>query len=598
MRKTLALLSALCLALGLTGCGGTAETQPAQTTPAPAYCEDGARAMEQGDYAGAVEAYPRAIEAGEDRAAAYLGRADSYMALAEEQTEDDPDLKGLALRDYEIALELAPSRGEHIYEVYEALGASALDAGSVDEALSYLRTALAAASDADREQVREQAEELTDQILTASVWYMDAPDSRYYAFLPDGTGRVMDPAAGDVEPLTYENEGFVLHITGEDSVTCDWTYDPDRGSYYTDIPAGPAEDGVLSLRLVEMQPRQAYEHWQRAILGEETAGRLNWAGDDAMALGAGVLYERVYGLMEALAWTAEKDLTEEESAGLAAAREHRAALQEAGGVGTWELYEQAKQLAASMLGHLPQNEEAVAAEDTVLDELFPVGEDVLLDYFRLLTGWVLDREQLSVPVEADGFGAWEKLEDVDHFFREGRLYLCLPGCALREQTQDESAVLQADGAGQVVFRTPLTLDADMTAEDEALCGYLSGDSWTGLMDMGYSTEVFALTIGFEEDMTCTDEGGYFPGEPSGRQSGEYAVDGRELTLTLAAEGYSPGTYRYAVIPMGESLYMTLLSDGIVYGQTAGSTYVFCGAAYEPVVPVSFDIVPQAMEDGK
>ena len=28
--------------------------------------------------------------------------------------------------------------------------------------------------------------------------------------------------------------------------------------------------------------------------------------------------------------------------------------------------------------------------------------------------------------------------------------------------------------------------------------------------------------------------------------------------------------------MGESLYCTLLTDGIVFGQTAGSRYLFCG----------------------
>ncbi len=591
MRKTLALLSALCLALGLAGCGGTAETQPPEATPAPAYREDGTKAMRQGDYASAVEAFSRAIEAGDDQAAAYLGRADSYMALAEEQAEDGPDMKSLALRDYEIALELDPSQGEHIYEVYTALGTAALDAGAIDEALSYLRTAMAAASDEDAEQVRDQAAELTGEILTASAWYMDAPDSRYYAFLPDGTGRVMAPETGAVEPLTYDNKGFALHITAEDGGTYDWTYDPDRGSYYTQLASGPAEGGELELRLAETPYRQMYERWQRGLLGEAADGRLNWT-EDTQAAGAGALYERAYGLMEALAWTVEKDLTEEETAGLAAARDHRASLQEKGATGTWESYGQAEQLAASMLGHLPED---TAGADTVLDELFPVGEDALLDYFRLLTGWVLDEEQLTVPAEADGFGTWEKLEDVDHFFRDGRLYLCLPGCVLQEQTEDGNRALLADEAGQFVFGTPLTLGADVTAADEALCGHLSGDSWTGLMDMGYSTEVFALTIRFGGDMTCTDEGGYFPGTPSGRQSGEYAVDGQELAMTMAAEGYEPGTYRYEVVPMGESLYMTLLSDGIVYGQTAGSTYVFCGTAYAPVVS---DTAPETMEDAE
>ena len=570
MKRGLALFAALCLALCLAGCGQTAaQERPPAATEAPRYYDAGTEAASRGDYAAAVDAFSLAIETDDDRARAYLGRGDSYLALAGNEREDGPGLRGLALRDYAFALELDPAVGGHVYDVYAALAEGALSAGHTDEALSYLRGAMTAASEEQTEQLRTQVKTLTDGILTASVWYMDAPDSRYYAFFPDGAGCVVDPVAMERTPLTYENEGFVLHIAG----TGDWTYDPDRESYFTDVSAAPGEGGGLSLRLIETTPARMYGQWRAAILAAEADGRTHWTGEADAQAGYGTLYEKAYALVEALAEAGY--LTEADAAGLDTARMYHDAAPESG-IGLREKYEQIKQLLSVLPARLGRDG---GAEDTVLDEVFPIGEDRLLDYFGLLTGWTLNAKRMAPPRGGNAFGLWETLDDVEHYFSAGRLYLCLPGYVARERDGAGAPVLLADAYGRFVIETPLYLGADVTASGEELASYLAGDSWVGLMDMGYSEEGFALELTLAGDMTCSDQGGYFPGDVSGRQSGQYTLDGRELTLTMAAEGYSAGTYRYEVLPMGESLYMTLMSDGILYGQTAGSAYVFCGKTY-------------------
>lgn len=573
MRRGLALLSALCLALGAAGCGQGSE-RPPEATAAPEYYDAGTEAAARGDYAAAVDAFSRAIEADDDRAAAYAGRADCYLALArQEETEPGPDLRGLALRDHEIALELDPALGPHIYEVYADLGAEALAAGSTAEGLCCLHMALAAAPDGEGEELLGQVRELTDGILTGSVWYMDAPDSRYYEFFNDGTGRIVDAvtmeAAGD---LAYENEGFALSVT-EDGGTERWTYEPERESYYTAVPTADGE--TLPLRLTGTSPRRMYAQWQAAILGSEAELRVNGNAEEDPAVGYGALYEREYALLEALAVTRAGALTEEDDAVLSAERERRELLR-ADMSAAQEAFGQLRETVDGLIKRLP---DTASGEGSALAEIFPVGERTLLDYLRLIVGWAMNGQTLTVRGGAEALTRWESLRDVDHYFQDGRLYLRLNGYVRRDEPLAALEGLVPDEHGRFSLETPLTFGDDVTLTGQALLSRLQGDSWVSLWALGYGTEVFFLELDLADDMTCTGRGGYYPGEMTGRQSGEYALEGDQLTLTLAADGYSPGTYRYEVLPMGDSLYMTLLTDGIVYGQTAGSTYVFCGGGY-------------------
>lgn len=571
MKRGLILLTAaLGLALCATGCGQTAREQPPEATDAPRYYETGTEALAQGDFAAAIDAFSQAIQTGDNAALAYLGRADSYLALAGEQPEG-PSMKGLALRDYELALSLDPAVGGRVYDVYTDLADRALAEGHVDEALSHLRVAQTAAGDEGAE-LLDQVKVLTGEILTGAVWYQDAPDSRYYVFRPDGTGRVVDPFAMEERPLTYENEGFALRIAQAGRETALWTYEPDRESYFTQAAAGSGTDGGAELELVETTPARMYGQWLASIQAAEAAERPDWPDEAAAAAGYEALYEQAYGLLETLAESGDVPGAD---APLEAARAQRQAVQEYAAMGmeyevtARERYEQTVQTLEDLLRQGGDQ----GPDRSVLDQVFPVGGEVLLDYCRLLTGWTLDARCLTVPEGSPG--AWESLDQVEHYFADGRLYLCLSGYALR---QDGSA-LAAEEHGRFVIETPLTMGADVTMTGEELAAYLAGDRWVGLMDTGYSPAAFAVELRFEDGGACSVRGGHFPGGAAEPQSGTYALEGRELTLTLDPEGYSPGTYRYELIPMGESLYMKLLSDGILYGQTAGSAYVFCGGPY-------------------
>lgn len=453
MKRLLALFAGLCLALGTAGCGQGSERLPEATEP-PAYRDAGTEAMGRGDWAAAVDAFSRAIEADDGRAAAYAGRADSYLALYRAGETDVPDLKGLALRDYELALTLDPALGERIYETCAQLGAEALEAGSVDEALCWLRTAEQAAPAEAGERIRRQAKTLTDEALMSSDWYRDAPDSEYYAFDPDGTGRTVSAVTMEqTGAFAYRNDGFTLQIF-EDGAAGQWTYDPDLAAYRQD---------------------------------------------------------------------------------------------------------------AAVLQRMPEGGRTPSG--TLLGEIFPVGEETLLDYLRLTAGWILDGRRLSVQGGADAEAAWRSLSDVEHYFQDGRLYLCLDGAV----TDGED--------GRLVVETPLYAPGDMAVTGEELLSRLCAERWISLWETGYDDEVLFLELALEPDGTCTARGGPYPGAAAGVQSGQYALEGDELTLTLNAEGYSAGTCRYRVLPMGDSLYMELLTDGVIYGQAAGSTYVFCGAGY-------------------
>ena len=573
MGRALALAAALCLILGLAGCA-QAEPETPENGAEPVFYDTGAAALASGDYEAAVASFAQAIEADDNRAAAYLGRADSYLALSRSDPgEPSAELRGLALRDYEIALELDPGLGEHVCRVYEDLSDQALAAGETGQALGYLKTAERAASGQTAERIREQARQMTDGILAGSIWYMDAPDSRYYEFYGDGTGRVVDAVAMEqTGGLTYENEGFVLHVTAGGE-TAAWTYEPDRESYYA--PAGPGQEDGPGLRLEKTSPGRMYRQWQRAVLEEEAALRIGREENEDQTAGYAALYEREYALLEELAAAQAETWTEEDAAVLAAEAEARTAL-EADSAPAREAFDRVKTTVNGLLGRLP---EAESGEPVTLDELFPLEEEPLLDYLRQVTGWVLKGRSLTVRGGAEALTGWETLADVDHYFQDGRLYLRVSGYGLRQASGGAEEQLVMDQQGRFSFATPLTAADTGALTEEGLLSRLQDGSWIGLWNVEAGSGAFFLELELAGDMTCSDRGGYYPGELTGRQSGEYALEGNELTLTLSAEGYTPGTYRYRVVPMGESLYMTLLTDGIVYGQTAGSTYVFCGGDF-------------------
>lgn len=570
MRRALALL-ALCLALCLAGCGQPS-TQPPAAAETPGFYAAGVTAQQSGNHAAAIDAFSQAIEAGDNRAAAYMGRADSYLALSRtESAQDGPNLRGLAFRDYELALELDGALGAHIHEVYAALAEEALAANQTLEALCCLETALRTAPEGEAEQVRAQVRTLTDGILTGSVWYMDAPDSRYYEFFGDGTGRIVDAVSWEqIGTLTYENEGFALTVT-EAGGTGRWTYVPERESYYTSVPAG---EGTLDLRLGRTPVRQMYRQWQRAVLAAEADLRVSWTEEPARSAGYEALYQREYGLLEALA-SAMESLTGEEAELLSAERDRREALA-AGEVTAQEAFAQLRPAVDGLMARLPEGE---GGQPVTLDELFPMEAAALLDYLRLAAGWELNGRELTVRGGPEAATGWDELSDVGHCFRDGRLWLFVDGYVLREAVGAASAALVPEADGRFAFETPLTLGDSLTMTDGELLAYLQGGSWVSLWDMGYGAEVFFLDMTLSEDMTCTVRGGYYPGEPTGTQSGAYTLQDGELTLTLAAGGYEPGVYRYRVSPMGDSLYMTLLTDGVIYGQSAGSTCVFCGGDF-------------------
>lgn len=571
MRKALALLSALCLALGTASCGQEPEQPPEATAP-PEYYDAGTEAAQSGDYAAAVDAFSRAIEADDGRAAAYAGRADCYIALdGSGDKGDSPDLRGLAILDYETALELDPKQGPHIYEVCAAIGAEALAAGSTDEALRYLRVAYDTAGDEKADEIAKQVTGITDRFVVDSVWYMDAPDSRYYEFFSDGTGRVVDAAA--MEPagrVTWENAGFELTVKGKDGPGT-WTYEPGQGSYYAAIPR--AEGETLSLRLERSSLRRMYTRWQEDILGAEAELRLNGTSEEDQTAQYTALYEREYALAQALAVSGAGTLTEEDTALLTAEREDGSTAQDAFG--------QLRAAVDTLLTRLPDT--AAAESGSALGEMFPVGGQTLLDYLRLTVKWVLTGRELSAP-DGGKAAAWDELGDVDHYFRGGRLYLRLHGYAL--QKGETGYALAADAYGEYTVKTPLSFGDDVALAGEELLSRLRESDWIGLWDSDYGPEVFFLELELADDMTCTARGGHYPGQPAGTQSGEHTLSGNTLTLTLSAEGYASDTYRYEVLPMGDSLYMTLLTDGAVYGQTAGSASVFCGGSYASGVRAS------------
>lgn len=593
MRKALTLLGAFCLALWLGGCGPAQEAQP-ETTDAPAFYEAGVEAAAQGDHAAAIDAFSQAIEADDSRAAAYAGRADSYLALFQAGETGSPDLKELALRDYGFALALDPALGERIHGVYADLAEQALAAGDSREALRYLYGAMETAAQEDEaDRIRERARALTDELLTGSVWYVDAPDSAYYELLPDGTGRAVSAVVpGRTEALTYENEGFAVLLTGDGGDrTGRWTYDPERACFCADVSAASAEDGVLSLSLQPVGLGQMYRQWQAAILAEEADLRLSRLDEGQKSAGYGALYGLEADLAEELAGAAGEALTAEDALMLQAEWARRDAVQ-ADGTLARDAFGSIQQTIGTLLRRLPEEPEATAGP--ALGEIFPVGEPALLDCLRLTAGWVLAGRGLTVPEDGGG-AAWESLADVAHYFQEGRLYLCLEGCGLREASGSQPESLVADTRGRFVIGTPLSLESDVTATGEELLSRLRGERWIGLWDMGYDSETLLLELDLAEDMTCAVQGGYYPEGASGRQSGQYALEGNELTLILAAEGYSAGTYRYRVLPMGDSLYMTLLTEGIVYGQSAGSAYLFCGADYAAGAGVDPDRTAQGRD---
>lgn len=567
MRRTLALLTALCLALGPAGCGRRGPG-PEESLSEPLYLAAGMEAAAREDWAGAIDAYSQAIEAGEDRAAAYAGRGDCYLALEKAgETEPGLDLGGLAKRDYEAALTLDPALGMRISKVYAALAEEALDAGDSEGAMNCLALAGRAAPETE-DSLRERMLKITDEMLPGSVWYMDAPDSRYYVFSADGKGRIVD--AVSMEPagaFSYENEGFTLTLrSGGESRR--WTYDPDRAGYEASGSWGEKE---LSLRLDRTTQRRLYGQWQADILAREAQLRADRTLDTDPSAGYEELYEREYALLEELA--AAEHLTEEDKAVLEAEQERRTALEE-GGITAREAFRALRQTVSGFLRLLPDTGGAVSGP--ALGEIFPVGEQALLDYLRQTVVWMLNAKRLAVPGGAETLTGWRSLADVEHCFRDGRLYLRLGGYVLREEPEPR---LVLDENGRFEFALPLTVGDDMAAAGGELLARLQGDSWTGLWSSPYGggTRYLELTLG--TDMTCTARGGAYPGDEAGVQTGAYALEDRELTLTLAADGYAPGTYRYLVLPMGESLYMTLLTDGPVYGQRAGDACVFCGGGY-------------------
>ena len=220
MRRILALSVALCLALGLTVCGQAAGASEAE------------------DQAAAVDAWSQAIAADQDRADAYMGRAKAYLALAEtEQDQPGPDLAALARQDFARALALDPDLGDEIYEIYAALADAALAGGDTGRAMLDMQAAMAAAPD-EADAFQDQAKAITDQLLPGSVWYMDAPDSRYFELFAGGSGRVLDGV--NMQPagtLEWENGGFDLTLT-LDGESVQWSYAPDKASYYTSLTSG------------------------------------------------------------------------------------------------------------------------------------------------------------------------------------------------------------------------------------------------------------------------------------------------------------------------------------------------------------------------
>ncbi len=568
MRRALALLTALCLALGPAGCGRRGPG-PEDSLSEPSYLAAGMEAAAREDWAGAIDAYARAIEAGEDRAAAYAGRGDCYLALARAgETEPGPDLEDMARRDYERALALDPALGARVSKVYADLAGEALDAGDAERAMNCLALAGRAAPETE-DSLRERMLQLTDELLPGSVWYMDAPESRYYLFSAGGKGRIVDAAS--MEPagaFSYENEGFSITLT-EGGESRQWTYDPDRACYETPGTWGERE---LTLRLGRTTARRLYGQWQADILAREARLRADRTLDSDPSAGYEYLYEREYALLEELAGSAER-LTRKEKASLEAEQERRTALGE-GETTAREAFQALRQTVGELLRRLPDADGAVSGP--VLGEIFPVGEQTLLDYLRQSVVWALNGKGLTVSGGAEALTGWRSLADVEHCFRDGRLYLRLDGYVLREEPEPR---LVLDENGRFEFPLPLTVGDDASASDGDLLARLQEESWTGLWTSPYGGGTDFLELTLEPDMTCTARGGGYPGGTAGVQSGTYALEGRELTLTLAAEGYAPGTYRYQALPMGESLYMTLLTEGPVYGQKTGDTCVFCAGGY-------------------
>ena len=534
MRRILALSVALCLALGLTGRGQAAS------------------ASETGDQAAAVDAWSQAIAADQDRADAYMGRAKAYLALAEtEQDQPGPDLAALARQDFARALALDPDLGDEIYEIYAALADAALAGGDTDRAMLDMQAAMAAAPD-EADAFQDQAKAITDQLLPGSVWYMDAPDSRYFELFAGGSGRVLDGV--NMQPagtLEWENGGFDLTLT-LDGESVQWSYAPDKASYYTTVSSPEGDE--LALRVGRASLRDMYARWQADILAQRAEDLRDDTPEDEKAAVYGELCDREQALLDALADSLATD---------AAAPEME------DGTGAQEIFDALRQTVNRLLVKLPKDESAAAS---ALGELFPIGDEALLDYLRLAVDWSLRAGELTVPENSPSPAAWESLEDVDHYFEGGRLYLLLDG-----YTRERDDALTPESHGLYPLQTPLTCWDDCTVEGPALLARLRDSRWLGLWQQENGT--FFLDLTLAKSGNCSAVGGHYPGPVMGSQRGGYALDGRELTLDLAAEGYLPGTYRYEIYLMGESLYCTLLTDGIVYGQTAGSRYLFCGGGF-------------------